>query len=60
MLSLPEFQVIQGTCECITEDKAPPPLIPVSRNNWFSRIEEGEARILARDFQRNSTERINI
>lgn len=28
MLSLPEFQVIQGTCERITADKAPPPLVP--------------------------------
>jgi hypothetical protein len=29
VLSLSEFQVIQGTCECITADKAPPSLIPV-------------------------------
>jgi len=28
MFSLPEFQVIKGTCERITADKAPPPLAP--------------------------------
>jgi len=30
MLSLPEFQVIQGTGERISADKAPPPLLPRS------------------------------
>src|SRR5271170_8420267 len=29
MVSYPEFQVIKGSCECITADKAPPPLTPV-------------------------------
>jgi hypothetical protein len=32
MLSLPEFQVIQGTCERISADKAPPPLFPRSNS----------------------------
>ena len=30
MFSLPEFQVIKGTCERITADKAPPPLTPLT------------------------------
>ena len=30
MVSYPEFQVIKGSCERITADKAPPPLTPVS------------------------------
>ena len=30
MFSLPEFQVIKGTCERITADKAPPPLAPLT------------------------------
>ena len=28
-MSYPEFQVIKGSCEHITADKAPPPLTPV-------------------------------
>jgi hypothetical protein len=33
MLSLPEFQVIQGTCERITTDKALPLLVPLANSS---------------------------
>src|SRR5204862_467131 len=29
MISYPEFQVLKGSCECITPNTAPPPLTPV-------------------------------